>query len=165
MWDLSTAPLLLNPRTGSIVSNYHVFDDWFSTVPTSVYCLPDFGSDEWTKLFGDPHHHDSSGFRLDKGQNDDDDTLAAGHKIKTSYAVLPLTLPHQNMQRHQRRLLPNYRPCRGRYYNVELIKNSEAMKPDGEVKLLTPQLIPEQPPPPSDTPSATPGRRGKCTFY
>jgi hypothetical protein len=50
----SSVPLLLNPRAGSIVSNYHVvFDDWFSTVPTSVDCLPDFGSDEWSKLFGD----------------------------------------------------------------------------------------------------------------
>ena len=50
----SSVPLLLNPRTGSIVSNYHVvFDDWFSTVSTSVDTLPDFGTDDWNRLFGD----------------------------------------------------------------------------------------------------------------
>jgi hypothetical protein len=50
----STVPLLLNPRTGSIVTNYHVvFDDWFSTVSSSIDMLPDVGSDHWNKLFGD----------------------------------------------------------------------------------------------------------------
>jgi hypothetical protein len=80
----SSVPLLLNPRTGSIVSNDHVvFDDWFSTVPTSVDRLPAFGSDEWSKLFGDSTYQfvvedvDASGFRPDESNNDDDHALAA----------------------------------------------------------------------------------------
>jgi hypothetical protein len=39
----STIPLLLNPRTGSIVTSYNVvFDNWFATVSSSVEKLPDF---------------------------------------------------------------------------------------------------------------------------
>jgi Zinc knuckle/GAG-pre-integrase domain len=50
----STIPLLLNPRTGAIVTNYHVvFDDWFTTVSSDPSRLPDFNTDEWEKLFGD----------------------------------------------------------------------------------------------------------------
>jgi hypothetical protein len=50
----SNIPLLLNSRTGSIVTNFHVvFDDWFSTVSSSEEQLPDFGSDQWNKLFGE----------------------------------------------------------------------------------------------------------------
>lgn len=50
----STVPLLLNPRTGAIVTNYHVvFDDWFTTVSSDASRLPDFGTDEWERLFGD----------------------------------------------------------------------------------------------------------------
>jgi hypothetical protein len=61
-----------------ITRNYHVaFDNWLSTLPTSVDCLPDFGSAEWNKLFGDSTDQyvvedtDASGFRLDE-QHDDD---------------------------------------------------------------------------------------------
>jgi hypothetical protein len=50
----STVHLLLNPRTGAIVTNYHVvFDDWFTTVSSDPSRLPDFGTNEWEKLFGD----------------------------------------------------------------------------------------------------------------
>ncbi|CAJ1930221.1 unnamed protein product [Cylindrotheca closterium] len=50
----SSVPLCLNPATGAITSQFHiVFDDEFSTIATSVNDLPDFGSNEWMKLFGD----------------------------------------------------------------------------------------------------------------
>ncbi|CAJ1935465.1 unnamed protein product [Cylindrotheca closterium] len=50
----SSVPLCLNPATGAITSQFHiVFDDEFSTIATSVDDLPDFGSNEWMKLFGD----------------------------------------------------------------------------------------------------------------
>ena len=49
-----TAPLVLNPETGSITPQFHVvFDDWFATIPTNGTELPDFNSPEWSKLFGD----------------------------------------------------------------------------------------------------------------
>jgi hypothetical protein len=45
---------ILNTVSGSITPQYHiVMDDWFATVSSSPDMLPDFGSDEWQKLFGD----------------------------------------------------------------------------------------------------------------
>ena len=50
----SSVPLCLNPNTGAITSQFHVvFDDSFTTVASSEDNLPDFGSDEWNKLFGE----------------------------------------------------------------------------------------------------------------
>ena len=50
----STVPLVLNPTTGAITAPYNcVFDDWFSTVQSSVESIPDFESPEWQRLFGD----------------------------------------------------------------------------------------------------------------
>ena len=50
----SSVPLCLNPETGAITPQFHVvFDDSFTTVASSDDSLPDFGSDEWHKLFGD----------------------------------------------------------------------------------------------------------------
>ena len=50
----STVPLLLNPNTGAITSQYHVvFDDWFTTVTSTNDDLPAFNSPEWSQLFGD----------------------------------------------------------------------------------------------------------------
>jgi hypothetical protein len=63
----STVPIGLNPGTGAITSNYHViFDDWFSTVASSIEQLPDLNSDEWKVIFGNseyqyPLDHDPIG--------------------------------------------------------------------------------------------------------
>jgi hypothetical protein len=49
----STVPLVLNIDSGYITAQFHVlFDDWFSTIATSVENLPDFNSNTWVKLFG-----------------------------------------------------------------------------------------------------------------
>ena len=49
-----TVPLVLNLDTGAINCQFHVvFDDWFTTVTTSVDDLPDFNSTAWSKMFGD----------------------------------------------------------------------------------------------------------------
>ena len=53
----TTVPLVLNPNTGYITPQFHVvFDDWFSTIATSVEDLPDLTSHEWDRLFGDSHY-------------------------------------------------------------------------------------------------------------
>ena len=50
----STVPLVLNLDTGAITPQFHVvFDDWFTTIATSVDNLPDFNSSAWSKRFGD----------------------------------------------------------------------------------------------------------------
>ena len=50
----STVPLDLNPDTGYVTPQFHiVFDDWFATVATNVYALPDFNSNHWARLFDD----------------------------------------------------------------------------------------------------------------
>ncbi|CAJ1936136.1 unnamed protein product, partial [Cylindrotheca closterium] len=50
----SSVPLCLNPNTGAITTQFHiVFDPTFSTAATNVDDLPDFGSEAWSKLFGD----------------------------------------------------------------------------------------------------------------
>ena len=60
-------PLVLNLRTGTISTQYHVvFDDWFSTVPSSPSDIPDFNSDEWKKLFGDSSYQ----YHIDDDQFD-----------------------------------------------------------------------------------------------
>jgi hypothetical protein len=38
----STVPIVLNPSTGYITPQFHVvFDDWFSTIASTVESLPD----------------------------------------------------------------------------------------------------------------------------
>ena len=50
----STVPLVLNLETGAITPQFHVvFDDWFAMVTSDPDKLPDFGSPEWDKVFGD----------------------------------------------------------------------------------------------------------------
>ena len=47
------APLVLNPKTGKITTQWKViFDDWFSTMTIEEDNLPDFHSEEWAKTFG-----------------------------------------------------------------------------------------------------------------
>lgn len=50
----STVPLVLNVDSGYITPQFHVvFDDWFSTIATSIAQLPDFNSPSWSTLFGE----------------------------------------------------------------------------------------------------------------
>ena len=49
----STVPLVLDLDNGAITPQFHVvFDDWFTTIATSVDSLPDFNSSAWSKMFG-----------------------------------------------------------------------------------------------------------------
>ena len=46
-------PLVLNLRTGYITAQWNVvFNDWFTTVASSVNDLPDFNQEEWAQMFG-----------------------------------------------------------------------------------------------------------------
>jgi hypothetical protein len=50
----TSVPLVLNPVTGAITAQFHVvFDDWFTTIASSVENLPDFNSNEWLHMFGE----------------------------------------------------------------------------------------------------------------
>ena len=54
----SSAPLVLNPATGSITPQWNVvFDDWFATVASTTEELPDFTEETWSKLFGTSTSH------------------------------------------------------------------------------------------------------------
>ena len=45
--------LVLKLDTGTITQQLHaVFDDWFTTVTTSVDDLPNFNTTIWSKMFG-----------------------------------------------------------------------------------------------------------------
>lgn len=47
------APLVLNFKTGNITAQWNVvFDNWSSTIATNVEEMPDFHTDEWSKMFG-----------------------------------------------------------------------------------------------------------------
>lgn len=49
----SSVPLVLNYETGAITPQFHVvFDDWFATVVGTSSEMPNFASDEWSKMFG-----------------------------------------------------------------------------------------------------------------
>ena len=64
----STVPIILNPSTGYITPQFHiVFDDWFSTIASTVATLPDSNSPAWATLFGE------SSFQY-SFDNDDDET-------------------------------------------------------------------------------------------
>ena len=53
----STVPLVLNLDTRAITPQFHVvFDDWFTTVTTSVDDLQDFNSGTWSKMFIDSEY-------------------------------------------------------------------------------------------------------------
>ena len=76
---VSTAPLVLTLDTGAITPQFHVvFDDWFTTVTTSVDDLPDFNSTAWSKIFGDSEY---------KFIRDEDDTQVDPEDFMTSEAI------------------------------------------------------------------------------
>jgi hypothetical protein len=79
---------VFNPDTGAITPAFHiVFDDWFATVASDS--LPDFGSPDWQRLFGD--------FTFQFPFDDDDltDIEDLGHASCPTMTLLPaqLTLP------------------------------------------------------------------------
>ena len=48
----TSAPLVLNLRSGSITSQHHcIFDDWFTTTTADSDSIPDFSSSPWDSLF------------------------------------------------------------------------------------------------------------------
>ena len=66
----STVPIVLNPSTGYITAQFHVvFDDWFSTIASTIATLPDFNSPAWATLFGE------SSFQYPFDDEDEDNSL------------------------------------------------------------------------------------------
>jgi transposase InsO family protein len=50
----STVPTVLNLDTGAITPQFQVmFDDWFSTVTSTISEIPNFTEDVWQKMFGE----------------------------------------------------------------------------------------------------------------
>ena len=75
----STVPLVLNLDTGATTPQFHVvFDDWFTTVTTSVDDLPDFNSTSWFKMFRDSEY---------QFIRDEDDTQVDPEDSMTSEAI------------------------------------------------------------------------------
>ena len=76
----SSMPRVMNPSTGAIIPQFHVvFDDWFGSIAVSPDDLPDFNSDQWTKMFGD------SSFQF---LHDDDDNEPSPDTIDTDSSHL-----------------------------------------------------------------------------
>ena len=50
----SSVPLVLNPQTGYITTQFHiVFNDWFATVSASADNLPNFNDECWQRMIRD----------------------------------------------------------------------------------------------------------------
>jgi hypothetical protein len=63
----STVPTVLNLDTGAITPQFQVmFDDWFSTVTSTIADMPNFTEDVWQKMFGESEWQYF-------GENDNDD--------------------------------------------------------------------------------------------
>ena len=101
----SSVPLALNVSTGSITPQFHiVFDDWFATVSSSSNELPDFGSDEWTKLFGDSVYQ----YVLD---DDDPDELASDLTDTMKHSNLSDTISQRQENLYPAKPLPVIPPA------------------------------------------------------
>ena len=73
------SPLVLNLDTSTITQQFHVaFDDWHTTVTTSVDDLPDFNSTAWSKMFGDSEY---------QFIRDEDDTQVDTEEFMTSEEI------------------------------------------------------------------------------
>ena len=54
---MAATPIVLNPRTRTLTTPYHVvFDDWFATVGSNPKDFPDFNTPEWKHMFGDSEY-------------------------------------------------------------------------------------------------------------
>ena len=70
-------PRVLNPRTRTITTPYHVvFDDWFATVGSAPAELPDFQSPEWHTMFGDSEYQ----YVEDESWNEDSPFASPNHE-------------------------------------------------------------------------------------
>ena len=104
----SSVPLVLNLQTGSITPQFHVvFDDWFATVSTNDDNMPDFNSDEWSKMFGE------SAYQYIQMDDDDDEVLEAYEGVPVQfddiYGMEPPNLtanPHAPVPITQRQPVP-----------------------------------------------------------
>ena len=75
----SPVPLVLKLDTAAITPQFHVvFDDWFTTVTSSVDDVPDFNSSAWSKMFGDSEYQFT---------RDEDDTQVDPEDFMTSGAI------------------------------------------------------------------------------
>ena len=84
----SSAPLVLNPHTGTITTKFHViYDDWFATVATRIDELPPFHESPWADLFGTSEAHYD-----DELDNSDPQEMA----------------PPERVQRHMSRVADTY---------------------------------------------------------
>ena len=92
----TTVPLVLNPSTGYITPQFHVvFDDWFSTIATSVEDVPDFTSAEWDKLFGESRYQ----YTEDETEENMESPTATDEVHRSKYENR-LDHIHQSMDRH-----------------------------------------------------------------
>ena len=133
----SSVPLCLNPSSGAITSQFHiVFDSEFATVATNVDDLPDFGSDEWTKLFGDSVYQ----YVLD----DPTDPLHPSTADSTSDDAPP---PLLERVRQQTEANSPAQP-------LQVTPPPAQPKPDLQREIPQPQR--ETPPPPAPSPQPTP---------
>ena len=125
----STVPLVLNLETGAISPQFHiVFDDWFTTVATNPEDLPDFGSAEWEKLFGDSTYQ----YVIDDvGDTNDADA--------------PSATPSTNMERQQAAVV-----------NAQLQHAPPQPLPVPTNPIIPPTPTPSAPPSPSSPPSTAP---------
>ena len=94
----SSVSLVLNPSNGAITPQFHVvFNDWFGSVTVSPDDLPDFNSDEWTKMLGDSSFQFLPDDDNDEPSPDTSDTdashLFASRQQAISNAVATTTHP------------------------------------------------------------------------
>ena len=91
-------PYVLNIATGNITPQWNlVFDDWFTTITNSLEDLPDFNSEEWSKLFGTSTYH----LPHDELSTADDDPLLPQQTSAAEQAanlVPPTPLPNSGIQ-------------------------------------------------------------------
>ena len=110
----STVPLVLNLDTGAITPQFHVvFDDWFTTVATSVDDIPDFNSPARSKMFGYSEYQfirDEDDTLVDQEDSltSEDITTRKSRVAKAMENTMPPTpLPVLHYLPH----LPTYPPC------------------------------------------------------
>ena len=171
----STVPLVLNIKSGYITAQFHVvFDDWFSTVATSVDELPDFNSKAWTNLFGDsiyqyPFDDDDNTDEIDLTNVIDDgrvDQIAAA--MDDCLPVEPFPAPLPPVTRFPTTPLPVSTPLRTslpsdpmsstRERTPEVDSIVDVNSPHPQTLFQSPQMETPRPPTPSPLKSMSPMR-------
>jgi len=171
----STVPLVLNIKSGYITAQFHVvFDDWFSTVATSVDELPDFNSKAWTNLFGDsiyqyPFDDDDNTDEIDLTNVIDDgrvDQIAAA--MDDCLPVEPFPAPPPPVTRFPTTPLPVSTPLRTLLPSDPMSSTRERTpkvdsivdvnSPHPQTLFQSPQMETPRPPTPSPLKSMSPMR-------